>query len=97
MYYLSLVVPQVDLLFTSKQPSLPRPNLGKGSATGSKGGTRIIQESCRKKTERAEDLEKPHLKTFFTGSPMDHTPSAKYMKSIWRPLLNQIPQEVDRR
>ena len=59
----------------------------------------------KRHTARAEDLEKSqfefrrdaHLKTFFAGNPMDHKPSTLYVKSLWRPLPNQIPQEVDRR
>jgi hypothetical protein len=59
----------------------------------------------KKRTASAEELEKSqfkfrrdtHLKTFFTGCPMDNKPSKLYVKLTWRPLPDQIPQEVDRR
>ena len=38
-----------------------------------------------------------HLKVFFADSPLDNKPPPLYVKSIWRPPLSAIPQEVDTR
>lgn len=45
-----------------------------------------------------QDLERDcHLKVFFAGDPMDNKPEPLYVKSVWRPPLGSIPQEVDNR
>ena len=54
-------------------------------------------------TSSATDLEKSqdnfrrdaHLKVFFADSPIENDPPKLYVKSKWRPPLDEIPQEVD--
>ena len=36
-----------------------------------------------------------HLKVFFAGDPIDNKPEPLYVKSIWGPPLESIPQEID--
>ena len=38
-----------------------------------------------------------HLKVFFADNPNDNDPPKLYIKSKWRPPLDEIPQEVDTR
>ena len=38
-----------------------------------------------------------HLKVFFADNPIDNDPPKLYIKSKWRPPLEEIPQEVDTR